>query len=109
MASIGRGIVVDVSCGSVPPGQGRRQVGADVDVTLTTWERLGSMFSSIHGVDFSGARLAGRNTWVARLHPAGRRRLRLTDLDCLEKLAGTAERAPALAHLVRIIAGSDAA
>ena len=67
------------------------------------------MFASIHGVDFSGARLAGRNTWVARLEAAGRRRFRLTDLDCLEKLAGTAERTPALTFLVRLIAASDTA
>src|SRR5256885_3666357 len=67
------------------------------------------MFTTIHGVDFSGAKLAGRNTWVARLQPAGRRRFRLTGLDCLEKLAGTAERAAALAHLVRLVAASDAA
>ena len=25
------------------------------------------MFSSVIGVDFSGAKLAGRNTWIARL------------------------------------------
>ncbi len=71
-------------------------------------------FQSVYGVDFSGARLAGRNTWVARLEPrwASRRsrfRLALIELDCLERLAGTADRAPALAHLVRLIAASDRA
>jgi hypothetical protein len=67
------------------------------------------MFGTIFGVDFSGAKLAGRNTWVARLEPAGRLRLphyRLAGLACLERLAGTAERGPALAHLVGLIAGS---
>jgi hypothetical protein len=67
------------------------------------------MFGTIYGVDFSGAKLAGRNTWVARLEPAPRLRLphyRLAGLACLERLAGTAERAPALAHLVGLIADS---
>jgi hypothetical protein len=71
------------------------------------------MFDTIFGVDFSGAKLAGRNTWLARLEPAGngRRspRYRLTELACLEKLCGTAQRGPALAHLVERIAGSHQA
>jgi hypothetical protein len=71
------------------------------------------MFQTIYGVDFSGAKLAGRNTWLARLEPAtdrpGLPRYRLVELTCLEKLAGTAERAPALARLVELIAGSDGA
>jgi hypothetical protein len=71
------------------------------------------MFSSIHGVDFSGAKLAGRNTWVARLEPTrGRSRrppYRLTGLSCLEELCGTPDRADALAHLVGLIAASDGA
>jgi hypothetical protein len=69
-------------------------------------------FNAVYGVDFSGARLAGRNTWVARIEPTGRRRgpaYRLTDLTRLEALCGTAERVPALAHLVGLIAGSDGA
>ena len=68
------------------------------------------MFGAVYGVDFSGARLAGRNTWVARIEPARARRpaapYRLADVACLEKLCGTAERGPALAHLVRLIADS---
>jgi hypothetical protein len=68
------------------------------------------MFSTIYGVDFSGARLAGRNTWVARLEPQRARRgtapYRLAELACLERLCGVAERGPALAHLVRLIADS---
>jgi hypothetical protein len=71
------------------------------------------MFSAVYGVDFSGARLAGRNTWVARIEPwRGRTRAapyRLTDLACLERLCGAAERAPALAHLVGLIADSQQA
>jgi hypothetical protein len=71
------------------------------------------MFGTIYGVDFSGAKLAGRNTWVARVEPADGRRAapeyRLTELTSLEKLSSTAERAPALAHLVERIAASDEA
>jgi hypothetical protein len=71
------------------------------------------MFEAIYGVDFSGARLAGRNTWVARLEAAaGRRRLppyRLTELACVEKLCGTAQRPAALAYLVGLIADSQRA
>ena len=69
-------------------------------------------FDAICGVDFSGARLAGRNTWVARLEPAGRRAavpFRLTGVHCLEKLCGTPARAEALAHLVALIARSESA
>jgi hypothetical protein len=65
-------------------------------------------FEAIYGVDFSGARLAGRNTWLARVEPAGRL-YRLTELTCLERLSGTAERGAALAHLVGLIAASDGA
>jgi hypothetical protein len=47
---------------------------------------------------------------VARVEPVERRHAppyyRLTDLRSLEKLCGTAERAPALAHLVERIAAS---
>jgi hypothetical protein len=76
------------------------------------------------GVDFSGAKAAGRNIWIARLDPASGGRkppvvrgiigglrlpLALTSLQCLEALCGTADRGPALTHLVEIIAASDAA
>jgi hypothetical protein len=71
------------------------------------------VFEAIYGVDFSGAKLAGRNIWVARLErpprPGRRARPRLTELVCLERLCGTAERGPALGHLVRLIADSRAA
>jgi hypothetical protein len=71
------------------------------------------LFRHIHGVDFSGAKLAGRTTWVARIVPAawanGEARYTLTELHRLEDLCGTPERGPALAHLVSMIAESDAA
>jgi hypothetical protein len=71
------------------------------------------LFDSIYGVDFSGARLAGLNTWVARIEPAPARRrsprYRLTCLHRLSDLCGTAERAPALAHLTRLVAESERA
>jgi hypothetical protein len=67
------------------------------------------MFSTIFGVDFSGARLAGRNTWVARLEPDASGLYRLADLYCLEKRCGTAERAAALTHMVEAIADSQRA
>ena len=70
------------------------------------------MFSTIYGVDFSGAKLAGRNTWVARLEPSPRRRrplYKLAELSRLERLCGTAERAIALAHLVSLVRSSERA
>jgi hypothetical protein len=71
-------------------------------------------FDSVYGVDFSGAKLAGRNIWVARLEPVrrgpkGRGRFVLTELASLEKLCGSAERAPALSHLVEMIRASTRA
>ena len=71
-------------------------------------------FSTIYGVDFSGARLAGRNTWVARLE-RGRRGggegppFGLAELGRLEDLCGTAERGASLAYLVGMIARSEGA
>lgn len=70
-------------------------------------------FCHFYGVDFSGARLAGENTWVARLVPAPLKsnpgRLRLEELHRLTTLAGTAERGPALQTLAATIRGSDRA
>jgi hypothetical protein len=67
------------------------------------------MFPITFGVDFSGAKLAGRNTWIARLDPVRKhsRRYRLTNLTNLEKLCGTAARPAALAGLVQVIAESQ--
>jgi hypothetical protein len=69
-------------------------------------------FRAVYGVDFSGARLAGRTIWVARLERVRRRGLpsyRLAELSSLERLCGTAERSAALAHLVQRIANSERA
>jgi hypothetical protein len=66
-------------------------------------------FAAVYGVDFSGAKLAGRNTWVARVEPRRRGRPVLVALDRLEALCGTAERRPALAHLVELVAASESA
>ena len=66
-------------------------------------------FRFIFGVDFSGGRMAGRTTWVARTSWRGRgsgRKLRLAELASLERLCGSAERLPALAHLVALIRAS---
>jgi hypothetical protein len=69
--------------------------------------------NTIYGVDFSGARLAGRNIWVARIERTrggGKRgNFRLVELQCVETLCGTAERDAALAHLVELIRASDRA
>jgi hypothetical protein len=71
------------------------------------------LFSSVYGVDFSGAKLAGRNTWVALLKPGAREPglppYELTDLAPLDGLCGTAERTASLAHLVRMIVSSEKA
>lgn len=71
------------------------------------------VFNSIYGVDFSGARLAGRSTWVARIEPASARTgyppYTLASLLPLERVCGTAERSAALFHLVQMIAESDGA
>lgn len=65
-------------------------------------------FKLIYGVDFSGAQLAGENTWIACLVPR-RNRYELAELSRLRVLCGTAHREPALAHLVRLVASSQSA
>ena len=67
---------------------------------------------TVYGVDFSGAKLAGKNVWIATCTVSAdpsRGRLELAGLDRLESLAGTAERDAALAHLVSLIRRSTAA
>ncbi len=60
-----------------------------LDRSASTLEHRGSFlkFSTIYGVDFSGAKLAGKNTWVARLETVNRvdqsRLLPLHDRDAL--------------------------
>jgi hypothetical protein len=58
-------------------------------------------------VDFSGAKLAGRATWIARLEFAERGAFHLAELTRLEELCGTAEREEALQHLVGLIRASE--
>ncbi len=65
-------------------------------------------FGTVYGVDFSGAKLAGKTTWVARLEPSsgGGPPFALTMLRPLRRLCGSAERAPTLGHLTGMIASS---
>ncbi|MFN2564815.1 MAG: DUF429 domain-containing protein [Gemmatimonadaceae bacterium] len=65
----------------------------------------------VYGVDFSGARAAGRTTWIACARIRQRRapRLRLEWLESLECLSGTADRDAALRHLVALVRESSAA
>ncbi|OWK46555.1 DUF429 domain-containing protein [Fimbriiglobus ruber] len=73
------------------------------------------IFEQFFGVDFSGAKKAGETIWVARLEPVSRSRrrkvppFRLTSLDRLDTLAGTADRGPALRFLVNHVLVSEAA
>jgi hypothetical protein len=67
-------------------------------------------FESVYGVDFSGARQAGKTMWVARAEfRRSRPGLALVELHRLDSLAGTAERAACLDYLVRMINASTAA
>jgi len=65
----------------------------------------------VFGVDFSGARAAGRTTWVActRLRQRRSRPLRLEWIKSLEELSGTADRDEALRHLVDMVRASSSA
>ncbi len=63
-------------------------------------------FDAVYGVDFSGAKQAGKTTWLARLETDEAGARRVTELANLARLSGTAEREPALAHLVERIAAS---
>jgi hypothetical protein len=68
-------------------------------------------FKTIYGVDFSGAKLAGRNIWIGRIERrrGGTSKIRpyaLAELHCVESLCGTPERSAALAHLVSLIKSS---
>jgi hypothetical protein len=65
-------------------------------------------FGEIHGVDFSGAKQAGRFLWWATLQPHGAR-WHLSRLTSLERHIGTAQRNAVLAHLVQAIRDSDQA
>jgi hypothetical protein len=56
---------------------------------------------AVCGVDFSGARLAGRTTWVAGLAAGARGRPALRSLGRLDEVCGSAERAAALVEMIR--------
>ena len=73
--------------------------------TTPSTENFVERIATVHGVDFSGAKLAGRNAWVARCEVVNAG-LKLVALDPLERLAGTPDRVPALAHLVSLIRDS---
>ena len=66
-------------------------------------------FAAVYGVDFSGAKHAGHNIWIARTEPRARGRLALVALDRLGTLCGTAERAVCLSELVRMVNATAAA
>lgn len=65
--------------------------------------------TAILGIDFSGAKLAGRNLWLARAasSDADDTRPLLSSLDRLEDLCGCADRDVALAWLVDHIRSGD--
>jgi hypothetical protein len=78
-------------------------------VAVSVGQAPGRAFRMVFGVDFSGARQAGRTTWIARLDPdesGPRTAFTLGALDRLDRLAGTAERRAALAHLVGLVGAS---
>lgn len=65
-------------------------------------------FQVIYGVDFSGAKMAGKNAWVACLVPH-QTRFALTKLQSLGTLCGTDEREACLRGLVnRVLASRHA-
>src|SRR5215470_11577259 len=71
------------------------------------------MFAAFYGVDFSGARLAGLNTWIARIEAAKRNSkipvYKLAYLERLGGICGADERDVALDKLVRMIVESERA
>jgi hypothetical protein len=62
----------------------------------------------VYGVDFSGAKLAGRFAWLARLEPpaAPGAPLRLVELASLERLCGSARRDDVMRYLVSRVRAS---
>jgi hypothetical protein len=65
-------------------------------------------FTQVHGIDFSGARLAGHALWWATLVQT-QTRWHLTRLTSLAELLGTAQRDAVLDHLRESIHASEAA
>jgi hypothetical protein len=77
-------------------------------VAVSAYQAPQRAFAAVFGVDFSGARRAGRTTWIARIDPTGAMAVphpgfALGSLQRLDRLAGTAERGPALTHLVWLV------
>jgi len=66
---------------------------------------------TIFGVDFSGAKLAGHTTWVAKLVPIGVEwhALRLVELYPITRASPSPGRCDVMRTLVRMIAASDGA
>lgn len=64
--------------------------------------------TAVFGVDFSGAKLAGHATWIARLDPLPNERFRLASLDRLSDLSPSPHRRAALRALVAHIGASPA-
>lgn len=62
--------------------------------------------AAVFGVDFSGAKLAGHATWIARLDPLPGDRFVVASLDRLSDLAPSPRRRAALRALVDLIADS---
>ncbi len=67
---------------------------------------MSGRFSRVYGVDFSGAKLAGRTTWIAQLEWEQGEVVHLAELSRLEDLCGEAGRDEALGHLVGLIRSS---
>src|SRR3954464_5349272 len=66
------------------------------------------MIETVYGVDFSGARLAGKTTWVARMEPTGQgQTLRLAELARMARLCRSTRRADVLQALVTSIGESE--
>lgn len=68
-------------------------------------------FTNVYGVDFSGAKQAGHNTWIAHatVATASRGCLQLQSLHPLTHYSETPDRDPALAHLVQMVRTSEGA
>lgn len=74
--------------------------------------RLLASFDIVFGVDFSGAKAAGKTIWIAETEPiqnqaSHQTSLLLKSLDRLDRIAGTTERDGALAFLVSKIRQSS--
>lgn len=84
------------------PAANGRSPASSVEGAAAGGGPLHRPFTSVYGVDFSGAKLAGRFAWLARLEPPERpgEPLRLVELASLERLCGSASRDDAIAYLV---------